>query len=341
MSFQRRFRRSQPTQRISGPGELLQAVPYLLGFHPHRSLVLIGLTEGRLVVTARLDLADAETGAVPHALAAFVRGGASCAVAVVYDDEWLPHPAGDPAAQRLLDLLEDSCDDLGCELLDLLLVARGRWWALSCESLDCCPPDGRALPTEPSAFTAAATYAGIVALPDRGALEASMQPLPEDERERLDAAIVAAEQLALQETIAGHAEGYQRAANQALFEAARESDEPGWLPPPDDEAARFGAALSTTEIRDTVWMAVDDGDLDGRPLWRELARRLPRPYDATPAFLYGWAAWRAGDGALARIAAERALESNPRYSAAELLVAALSYGVDPRQVPKLRLSRSA
>jgi hypothetical protein len=47
-----------PTLRVRGPGDLLQAVPYLLGFHPHASLVLIGLADGHLVVTVRIDLAD-------------------------------------------------------------------------------------------------------------------------------------------------------------------------------------------------------------------------------------------------------------------------------------------
>ena len=53
--------RAEPmmSSRISGPAELLQAVPYLLGFHPADSLVLVGLHGGRLVVTARMDLVDA------------------------------------------------------------------------------------------------------------------------------------------------------------------------------------------------------------------------------------------------------------------------------------------
>ncbi len=106
-------------------------------------------------------------------------------------------------------------------------------------------------------------------------------------------------------------------------------------------SGQFGAALSDIELRDSVWMAVDDGRLGGRPLWRELARRLPSPYDAAPLFLYGWAAWRSGDGALAGIAADRAVGSDPGYSAADLLLAALAQGVDPGRLPKLRLPRSA
>jgi hypothetical protein len=75
-------------------------------------------------------------------------------------------------------------------------------------------------------------------------------------------------------------------------------------------------------------------------LWRELGRRLPSPYDAPALFLFGWSAWRAGDGASAGIAADRAVASDPDYSAADLLRAAISSGVDPRQMPRLRMPRT-
>jgi hypothetical protein len=88
-------------------------------------------------------------------------------------------------------------------------------------------------------------------------------------------------------------------------------------------------------------MAIDAGRIDGRPLWRELAHRLPEPYDAAPLFLFAWSSWRDGDGVLARTAVERAIKSDPGYSAADLLLAALSHGIDPRRLPKLRGGRSA
>jgi hypothetical protein len=68
---------------------------------------------------------------------------------------------------------------------------------------------------------------------------------------------------------------------------------------------------------------------------------LPSPYDAPPLFLFGWAAWRSGDGTLAGIAAERAVASDPNYSLADLLLAALSHGLDPRRFRKLRLAATA
>jgi hypothetical protein len=101
---------------------------------------------------------------------------------------------------------------------------------------------------------------------------------------------------------------------------------------------RFGAALRGQRFNEATWRAVDAGRLDGRPLWRDLARRLPPPYDAVPLFLFGWRSWRAGDGALALVAAERTLASDPTYPPAQLLVGALSMGVSPHAVPRVRRS---
>jgi hypothetical protein len=105
--------------------------------------------------------------------------------------------------------------------------------------------------------------------------------------------------------------------------------------------ARLAAGLADIAVRDSVWLAVDQRRLDGRALWRELARRAPEPYDAAALFLFGWAEWRAGNGVLAGIAAERALASDPGYTAAELLLGALRQGLDPRRTPRLRMPKSA
>lgn len=341
------------TSHISGPAELLQAVPYLLGFHPESSLVLIGLRAGRLVVTARLDLADARRGAVLRAVEPMVRAGSNSFVAVIYDDELIDEAGGydddelDPD-DDLGELLSPdvalhvarAMDLMDVDLLDVIVVSDGRWWSYGCLDPSCCPPEGRELPAAPSAFAAAATFDGVVALPDRAALEALLEPAPERDREALDPAIEQAEHAAVQQAIEGYAARWETSVKRALFRAARAADDPGFTGVPDDDAARFGAALAVVPVRDALWMAVDDRRLDGRALWRDLGRRLPSPYNAPPLFLYGWAAWRAGDGALAGIAAERALESRADYHAADLLLGAVSSGVDPRRMPRLRVSRS-
>ena len=106
--------------------------------------------------------------------------------------------------------------------------------------------------------------------------------------------------------------------------------------PTDGDVAQYGVALQSYPVRDTVWLSVDHVRLAGIELWVNLAGRLPSPHDAAPLFLAGWSAYRDGNGALAGIAAERALASDPGYSAGGLLLAALGPGIDPSQLPKLR-----
>jgi hypothetical protein len=330
------------TLRISGPADLLQAVPYLLGFHPADSLVLIGLRAGQLVVTARVDLADlAEDELLPAALEAIRRGGAQHVVGAIYDDGG-DYPADTLPWSGVAHVLGEECERLGCSLDDVLRVAAGRWWSYLCAAPECCPPEGQPLPDAPSEFVAAATYAGLVALPDRNSLAAVLAPLPDEQRIALEPFLDDCELAAVQAVLGGAGERLDRSVKRAIFAAARAADgDPFSAVPSDEQAARFGVALSSIGLRDSVWMAVDNGRLDGRELWRELARRLPEPYDAAPLFLYGWASWRAGNGTLAGIAAQRAVESDPGYSAADLLLAALSRGLDPRSLPRLRLPRTA
>ena len=153
--------------------------------------------------------------------------------------------------------------------------------------------------------------------------------------------MAAAERDAAAALVGDTAERWRRSATRALFAAARSSEAPGWRGAVESELVRFGVALNREPVHTAALRAVDGKRLDGRHFWRELARRLPAPYDAPPAFLFGWRSWRAGEGALARIAAERALASDDEYEPAALLMAALSAGMSPHKVPRLRLLRPA
>lgn len=324
-----------PTQHLHGIGELLQAVPYLLGFHPRDSLVVVGLAGRVLVVTARLDLADVPAS-IDYTVEAMARGGCTALFAALY----APPPAGD--YDEVARVVSAAADAYRCRLLDVVLHDDGRWWSLDCPSLPCCPPEGRLVPLEPTAFTVAATVDGVVALPDRADVAAQLDPRPPAELAALEPALAEAEHAGVRAALDGTLGRHERSVKRAIFAAARASDEApegGWPPPDGETVARFGAALSVTELRDAIWLAIDDGRLDGRVLWRELACRLPPPYSAAPLFLYGWASWRAGNATLAGMAAHRALSSDPGYGAGELLLAAVGHGMDPRRVPRLRSGR--
>jgi Domain of unknown function (DUF4192) len=102
--------------------------------------------------------------------------------------------------------------------------------------------------------------------------------------------------------------------------------------------SRFAVGLIEISIRDALWLAIDQERLDGRAFWLQLLQRLPAPYDSAPLFLFGWATWRDGNGTLAAMAAQRALTSDPGCTAAELLLSAITNGLDPFRTPKLRSS---
>ena len=324
---------------ISGTAELVQAIPYLLGFHPRDSLVLVGMANGRLVVTARLDLADASAFA-GETIAAMARGGAEEFIVAVYDGAAAPDSALDalPWAETAMAVV-DKAEPADHPVADAILVGADRWWSYLCRIPRCCPPDGTRLPSAPSAFAAAATVSGVVALPDRAAVAAQLEPMPG--RERLRAALAAAEREAAAAFVGGNGDRWQRSATRSLFAAARRSTAPGWPGPAESEVVRFGVALNREPVHTAAWQAIDAKRLDGRQLWRALAQRLPAQYAAGPAFLFGWRSWRAGEGALARIAVERALASDEAYEPAALLMAVLSTGVSPHKVPRLRLPRPA
>jgi hypothetical protein len=337
-----------PTLRVRGPADLVQTIPYLLGFHPARSLVLVGLDGGRVIVTARLDLVDlAEPALLRRSVVAMCRGGARSFVGVVFDDDAVVEGGRATPLPWAGAALETSAavEEAEAELNDVLLVSAGRMWSFICADERCCPPQGVRL-SAGSEVAAAATYAGLVAMPDRASVDALLDPLPDLDRDRLIPGLDDAECELAAAQRRGEYGRFERGAKRALFAAARASDQAAataataaTAPPAElaaESLARFGVALRQIPVRDAVWMAVDDRRIDGRTLWRQLARRLPAPFDAPPLFLFAWRTWREGDGALAGMAAERALASDPGYSAADLLLAALSQAVDPRALPRLR-----
>jgi hypothetical protein len=337
----------QDVFHVRSPGDLIDLIPYLLGFHPRSSLVVVGLRAGIVAATARTDLPDVAAGRVelsePVRLVAGSR--ADQLIAVIYDDAAHVGPTGPVTGRDTIHALGQCADSAGLRLADALLVAHGRWWSYVCTAQQCCPPDGTPLAGDSSVAAAAATYAGLVALSDRSDVTALLDPLPTEQRESLEPLIAHYENVAAGAILDGRSQQHQRSVKRGLFAAARDSDRalfPGQGGAVrDEEVCRFAVALVEAPIRDAVWVATERRQLDGRPLWREIARRAPQPYDAAPLFLYGWVCWRDGSGMLAAVAAERALSSDPGYHAADLLLGAVRHGLDPRRTPRLRLPKSA
>lgn len=97
----------------------------------------------------------------------------------------------------------------------------------------------------------------------------------------------------------------------------------------DDEVAWLALLLTEPEVRDYTWRRVD-GDVQlNLDLWSEIVRRVDPALSAAPATLLAFTAWRIGEGALASIALDRALDADATYPLAGLLAEAINEGVPP------------
>jgi hypothetical protein len=352
-----------PVLKLSQPDDVIEAVPYLVGFYPHDSLVLIGLGPGNtgdrkrglktvVTVVARLDLADVHRSPEPVHSAALALSGArsSKTLALIYvsDIELAPEHLG------VIEPVEAECADFDVAVSYWLFVAPNGW-AMGRHAGPEPLEHANAEPTDDgwgevgehearggfevsgpfehaggSLISATATYAGMVARPDRAAVAELLAPESAQSRDALLPA--------LQRAVRDRQECSTKIRNQrrrsdirSLFTATRA------LPMIDSgQTVRFGAALSDVEVRDACWLAIEAGRIDGEQLWRELSRVLPDPYRAPALFLFGWGQWRSGAGAIAGIAVDAALACDPTYHAAELLDGALAHGLDPFRTPRLR-----
>jgi hypothetical protein len=98
----------------------------------------------------------------------------------------------------------------------------------------------------------------------------------------------------------------------------------------DDDVARFSVWVSGVQVRDEVWGQITAETADDMlRLLTLLSRSVVPPFEPAVLSLAAFAAWLTGDGAQALIAVERALEADPKYSMARLIVQMLEGGVSP------------
>jgi hypothetical protein len=107
----------------------------------------------------------------------------------------------------------------------------------------------------------------------------------------------------------------------------------------DDELAWLTVLLPHLPVRDHAWERIGDDDWQVI-LWSDVVRRVDPELAAAPASLLAFAAWRAGNGALASVAIDRALRAEPDYSMALLIDEALQLGTPPSMLADWPAARS-
>jgi hypothetical protein len=89
--------------------------------------------------------------------------------------------------------------------------------------------------------------------------------------------------------------------------------------------------MQCARVRDAAWAHITRRTAEAHVrLWTDVVRRAPDTLVAAPAALLGWAAWQAGDGALAWVAVDRCTRAAPDYRMAGQLAVILQGAVPPQ-----------
>jgi hypothetical protein len=184
--------------------------------------------------------------------------------------------------------------------------------------------------------------AGYVALPSRKELERRLDPVDGPARLAMTQATRRAE-----DRLLVLIESRPPDLGTALLHAGRDAVDRAVLrqragiPLGDDDLAWLGIVLVHLPVRDYAWESVG-GDLGTHvSLWTEVLRRSEPKLVVAPATLLSFAAWRAGEGALASIALARALDADPDYPMAQLMCRALAGGLSPAEWASARDQQAA
>lgn len=321
--------------RLSSPADIVEAVPYVLGFQPHDSLVVLSLRgeRRRLGLTARVDLAHPGTTRDTAAMLAghLVEDGAGAAILVTYT-------ATEAAARSLVIAMRHELRRSGVALAEALHVSEDRWISYTCRR-PCCPPAGTRLPDRlrnPGRVGVAAVAAGMGVLPSRDAIAATLAPVERLLHIEMAGAIDRHTRhfAAVAPTLRRGAYGDATMAlvRDWVGRLAGNRVELGI-----DPAARILVGLQDRDVRDRClpWGSSCTGEPDLGPdaarLWTALVRRAVQPnLVAAPATLLAWCAYlHEGDGVLANIALERALADDDQYTMARYLLQITQAGIPP------------
>lgn len=296
--------------QVTSPAELAEIVPYLVGFTPEESLVVLVAREGRVLVSARADLADVTLPGYAEQL---------------LDAMWRRYP---DAGGSLIAYTSDR--EAGWQLIErcvahrpeagqLRLVVDGDRWMLPSGESATIDRYGRlaaeatvhGLNRRNSRADLAATFA--TATPSASLVEVIDATLP-----RLPAADD------VQAAVTRMHELIQANLSDIIGTAT---------------AVELAVLTRHPDAHDVAWLSITNATAEQHlRLWRQVANHVPDVLARGPLYLAGLAAWASGDGASANVAIDKALDLAPggRHSTDRLLNALVNTVTPPAAWAALR-----
>ncbi|MDI9629036.1 MAG: DUF4192 domain-containing protein [Acidobacteriota bacterium] len=282
--------------RLRGGQDVASLIPYLLGFHPHDSIVALVCIDGRLLMTARMPIGMADH---PLELDDQIRRISNRAQGA----DWILVGYGNDRP-RVNDALHLTRDLVGSDnVIDVLYVSGDRYWSLTCTNPSCCPPEGVRFDAAYSPAALQAVVAGLQVVDNRECLKERIRPprgwTARGARFRLDDAHDLIRRLG------------PDAAGQRLEELlATGLDDPADLKLED--LAMLSALSYYGDMRDISYRQLTRANADRHvQLWQAVVRATARDDQGCALALLALACWVSGDGAMQVVCMERASKLVP------------------------------
>ena len=313
---------------LTSPHDLLAAVPFMVGYHPKDSLVVMALRDAKVSMAMRVDFPDSESIASVSATVAghLARELADEAIIVGY----LPI---DVTESDPLEIVRSIIALQGISVKECIVVRGGRFRSNLCADLECCPPEGNLIPEILSSRVTAEQVAAGNPLPylDLDEMKRSISALPIDKE--LVQLIQGIEEI---DYAGDDVTAHQRDGANAINEMAIAFSKDQKIEDKsvvalvlvrllDLQVRDYAMGMTTEETSDQLW-----------DMWRYLLRLAPQGYVAPVAVIFATMSYERGDGALAQRALDRAMEDAPGYQMAKLLRRTFAAGWPPSAFTQMR-----
>ncbi|MFC6706127.1 DUF4192 domain-containing protein [Flexivirga alba] len=339
------------TSTVSGIGEIIALLPYELGFLPADSLALVGIHEGRLAITARLNRpAQLDVVDAARQMAAGVARSRPDELIVLCYGGFMQ---GD---RDFVDVLRWELDDLGVDVSHVASVHGVQWRAEQC-ACGCCPHELVEVPEAARvAPVAEHVLRGVVPASSRDELGRRFDIRHPLVAQAVGRALSGRSQrcAAADEPDTEGADALQRilcraekdvhclpvevlaAATAAVARITVRDYVLAWLMPdflspeqvlPDELDEHYDLGPAPLHARDEATFDDPVSDVAGR--LGEWVACIPREHSVPVLMLIAGVQWTTGSGVLAMLAVERALAVDPDCRLAQLFAAALRGGLRP------------
>ena len=312
---------------LTTPHDLLAAVPFLVGYQPDNSLVLIGLKDDLVGMAMRVDFpTDFDSEQIDNLVVHLERDQAESALLVAY----LPDQILE--CESLLEAIKDALSIRNINLREAIVVKAGKWRSSICADSECCPTEGNPLPVLSDSRIAAEQ----VALGN---------PLPFQDINELVESIsqISADPDLLEVINSVPTIDYdddpkllQREGAEAVMDLVNEF-ETGGISKNQELIALVLVRLHDLQVRDFALGSICNENIDLYwNLWRWLLRIAPTGYIAPIATLFAATSYEKGEGALAQRALDRAVSDDVDYPLAKLLRQVFNAGWPPETFATMR-----